>query len=92
MFPLLRTWTRLWPVPIFDTRNYLCVISEPKGWVSDIIRLIWDDLEIFDSQRRAARPAAQLQGIIFRLPEDGKAVIKEYKSVIGPKTRKTIGR
>ena len=58
MFPLLRTWTRLWRVPIFDTRNYLCVISEPKGWVSDIIRLIWDDLEIFDSQRRAARPIA----------------------------------
>jgi hypothetical protein len=72
-----------------DIQDFICVISEPMGWVSEIIRLTWDDLEIFDSKRGAA---AQLQGVIFRLPEDGEGVINEYKSVIDPKTRKTICR
>jgi hypothetical protein len=51
--------------------------------------LVWREvsLKLSNSQRGAA---AQLQSVIFRLPEDCAAVIKEYKRVIGPKTRKTI--
>jgi len=51
--------------------------------------LVWGEvsLKLGNSQRGAA---AQLQGVIFRLPKDCEAVIKEYKRVIGPKTRKTI--
>ena len=51
--------------------------------------LVWSkvSLKLGNSQREAA---AQFQGTIFRLPEDCEAAIKEYKCVIGPKTRKTI--
>jgi len=51
--------------------------------------LVWSEvsLKLGNSQRGAA---AQLQGVIFRLPKDCEAVIKEYKRVIGPKTRKTV--
>jgi hypothetical protein len=51
--------------------------------------LVWSEvsLKLGDSQRGAA---AQLQGVIFRLPESCEAVIKEYKRVTGPKTRKTV--
>ena len=51
--------------------------------------LVWSEvsLKLGDTQRGTA---AQLQGVIFRLPEDCEAVIKEYKRIIGPKTRKTV--
>jgi hypothetical protein len=51
--------------------------------------LVWSEvsLKLGNSQRGAA---AQFQGTIFRLPEDCEAVIKEYKCVIGLKTRKTV--
>ncbi|CAB1059409.1 hypothetical protein D1BOALGB6SA_4171 [Olavius sp. associated proteobacterium Delta 1] len=51
--------------------------------------LVWSEvsLKLGNSQRGTA---AQFQGTIFRLPEDCEAVIKDYKRVIGPKTRKTI--
>lgn len=50
---------------------------------------VWSEvsLKLGNSQRGAAAP---LQGAIFRLPEDCEVVIKEYKRVIGPKTRKTV--
>jgi hypothetical protein len=56
--------------------------------ISALLR-VWGEvsLKLGNSQRRAA---AELQGAIFRLPEDCEAVIKEYKRVIGPKTRKTV--
>jgi hypothetical protein len=40
-----------------------------------------------DLQRGAA---AQLQAVIFRLPEDCEAAIKEYKRLISPEINKTI--
>jgi len=51
--------------------------------------LVWSkvSLQLGNSKRGAA---AQLQGAIFRLPEDCETVIKEYKRVIGPKTIKTV--
>jgi hypothetical protein len=51
--------------------------------------LVWSkvSLKLGNSQRGAA---AQFQGAIIRMPEDCEAVIKEYKHVIGPQTRKTI--
>ena len=51
--------------------------------------LVWSEvsLKLGDTQRGTA---AQLQGVIFRLPEDCEAVIKEYKRIIGPKTIKTV--
>ena len=51
--------------------------------------LVWSEvsLQLGNSKRGAA---AQLQGAIFRLPEDCETVIKEYKRVIGPKTIKTV--
>ena len=51
--------------------------------------LIWSEVskKMGNLQRGAA---AQIQGVIFRLPEDCEAVIKEYKRVIRPKTRKTV--
>ena len=51
--------------------------------------LVWSkvSLKLGNSQRGMA---AQFQGTIFRLPEDCEAVIRDYKRVIGPKTRKTI--
>ncbi len=51
--------------------------------------LVWSEvsLKLGNSQRGAA---AQFQGAIFRLPEDCDVVIKEYKRVIRPKTRKTV--
>ena len=51
--------------------------------------LVWSEvsLKLGNSQRGAA---AQFQGNIFRLPEDCEAVVKEYKRVIVPKTRKTV--
>ncbi len=51
--------------------------------------LVWSEVSLrLDNSQRGA--AAQFQGTIFRLPEDCEAVIKEYKRVIGPKTRKTV--
>jgi hypothetical protein len=51
--------------------------------------LVWGEVsrKLGNPQRGAA---AQLQGVIFRLPEDCEAVIKEYKRIIGPKTRKPV--
>lgn len=51
--------------------------------------MIWSKVsqKLGNSQRRAA---AHFQGAIFQLPEDCEAVIKEYKRVIEPKTRKTL--
>ena len=51
--------------------------------------LVWSEVskKMGNLQRGAA---AQIQGVIFRLPEDCDAVIKEYKRVIRPKTRKTL--
>ena len=51
--------------------------------------LVWSEvsLKLGDTQRGTA---AQLQGVIFRLPDDCEAVIKEYNRIIGPKTRKTV--
>ena len=53
--------------------------------------LVWSEVsnKIGNLQRGAA---AQIQGVIFRLPEDCEAVIKEYKRVIRPKTRKSINQ
>jgi hypothetical protein len=51
--------------------------------------LLWSkvSLKLGNSQRAAA---AQLQGAIFRQPEDCEAVIKEFKRVIRPNTRNTV--
>ena len=50
---------------------------------------IWSDvsLKLDNSKRRAA---AELQGVIFRLPEDCDAVINVYKRLLSPKIKKTI--
>ena len=51
--------------------------------------LAWSEvsLKLGNSLRSVA---AQLQGVIFRQPADCDAVIKEYKRVVIPKTRKTV--
>lgn len=51
--------------------------------------LVWNEVsQKLGNLQRAA--AAQLQGVIFRLPEDCETIIKEYKRVIQPKTRNTL--
>ncbi len=51
--------------------------------------LAWSEvsLKLGNSQREAA---TRFQGVIFKLPQDCDAVIKEYKRVVKPKTRKTV--
>jgi hypothetical protein len=56
--------------------------------IADLLR-IWSkvSLKLGDLQRVAA---AQLQGVIFRLPSDCGTVIKEFKRMITPQIEKTI--
>ena len=63
-------------------------MEEGKEEIADLLR-IWSkvSLKLGDLQRGAA---AQIQGVIFRLPADCEAVIKEYKRMITPKIKKTI--
>ncbi len=51
--------------------------------------LVWSEvsLKLGNSQRGAA---TRFQGVLFKLPQDCDAVIKEYKRVIKPITRKTV--
>jgi hypothetical protein len=57
----------------------------------DIAALLlkWSEvsLKLGNSQREAA---TRFQSVIFKLPQDCDAVIKEYKRVVKPKTRKTV--
>ncbi|MBT8364399.1 MAG: hypothetical protein KJP23_06800 [Deltaproteobacteria bacterium] len=68
--------------------QYGYYMEEGREEITDLLG-IWSkvSLKIGDLQRGAA---AQLQGVIFRLPEDCEAVIKEYKRMISPKIKKTI--
>ncbi|MGD8445812.1 MAG: hypothetical protein PVI94_20100 [Desulfobacterales bacterium] len=50
---------------------------------------IWGKVSLkLDNLQRGA--AAQLQSVIFRLPTDCEAIIKEYKRLINPKIKKSI--
>ena len=68
--------------------QYQYSMAKGREEIADLL-LIWGkvSLKLDNLQRRAA---AQLQGVIFRLPADGEAVIKEYKRLIGPKIKKSI--
>ncbi len=63
-------------------------MEEGQEEIADLLQ-IWSkvSLKLGDLQRGAA---AQLQGVMFRLPADCEAVIKEYKRIITPKIKKTI--
>ena len=63
-------------------------MAEGQEEIADLLR-IWSkvSLKLGDLQRGAA---AQLQGVIFRLPADCETVIKEYKRIITPKIKKTL--
>jgi len=63
-------------------------MEEGREEIADLFR-IWSkvSLKLGDLQRGAA---AQLQGVIFRLPADCAAVIKEYKRIMSPQIKKTI--
>jgi hypothetical protein len=63
-------------------------IEDGREEIADLLR-IWSEvsLKLGDLQRGAA---AQLQAVIFRLPEDCEAAIKEYKRLISPEINKTI--
>ena len=63
-------------------------MEENREELSELLQ-IWSkvSLKLGDLQRGAA---AQLQGVIFRLPADCEAVIKEYKHMIRPKIKKAI--
>jgi hypothetical protein len=63
-------------------------MAEGREEIADLLR-IWSEvsLKLGDLQRGAA---AQIQSVIFRLPADCEAVIKEYKQMIRPKIKKTI--
>jgi hypothetical protein len=63
-------------------------MAKGREEISNLLQ-IWSkvSLKLGNLQRGAA---AQLQGVIFRLPVDCQAVIKEYKRLINPKNKKSI--
>ena len=58
--------------------------------IADLLQ-IWGKISLkLNNVQRAA--AAQLQGVIFRLPVDCEAIIKEYERLISPKIKKSISQ
>ena len=66
-------------------QNYM---AKGRAEIADLLQ-IWGKVSLkLNNVQRAA--AAQLQGVIFRLPVDCEAIIKEYKRLISPKIKKSI--
>jgi hypothetical protein len=71
---------------LIDQHQYS--MAKGREDIADLLQ-IWGKVSLkLDNLQRAA--AAQLQGVIFRVPADCEAVIKEYKRLIDPKITKSI--
>lgn len=83
-----KTKAKWYPELSLLIRQYEYYMKEAQEEIADLL-LIWSRVssKLSNLQRGAS---AQLQGVIFRLPTDCEAVIKEYKRLINPKIKKTI--
>ena len=63
-------------------------MAKGRAEIADLLQIWGKVSQKLDNLQRAA--AAQLQGVIFRLPADCHAIIKEYKRLISPKNKKSI--